>query len=320
MISLRHHIFSLVAVFVALAIGIAAGSTVVRGPLLDSLRARVESAEALIETERAENDSLAAEVAQLDQLGEDAPDQLLRDRLSGTSVLLVVAGAVDVTVVDGISRSLTAASAELIGEIRIDPSAFDPDESARIATAIGAPAGSNVAEELGTHLAGLLTRVKAGVEARGSISGVASSVFGALEDEGVVDLLRLRREAVDVDTFDVVLLDDRNVDDDPGPVLRAMVDGVLRASETDAAGTHPPVMIVAEVGRLAADDDATSPSFVFAVRDSGRLRDEVSTVDNAETVLGWIATVLALQSAQNGEVGHYGFREGAQRSIPELTP
>ncbi|TPW12136.1 MAG: hypothetical protein FD127_2808, partial [Acidimicrobiaceae bacterium] len=63
MISLRQHIFSLVAVFVALAVGIAAGSTVVRGPLLDSLRARLDSAEQNIETERAENDLLAAELA-----------------------------------------------------------------------------------------------------------------------------------------------------------------------------------------------------------------------------------------------------------------
>src|SRR5215210_7047366 len=146
MISLRHHIFSLVAVFVALAIGIAAGSTVVRGPLLDSLRARVESAEALIEVERAENDSLAAEVAQLDQLGEDAPDQLLPGRLEGTAVLLVVAGDVNVGVVDGVSRSVIASSAELIGEIRIDGIAFDPDQAVRVADAIGAAPGSDVAE------------------------------------------------------------------------------------------------------------------------------------------------------------------------------
>jgi hypothetical protein len=317
MISLRHHIFSLVAVFVALAIGIAAGSTVVRGPLLDSLRARVESAETLIEEERAENDSLAAEVAQLDQLGEDAPSQLLPGRLEGTAVLLVVAGDVDVGVVDGISRSLVAASAEMIGEIRIDASAFDPEQTARVADAIRAPAGSDVPEAFGSHIAGLLAQVKDGVEARGPVTGVASAAFGALEDDGVVDLLRLRRDPVDVDDFGVVLLVDRNVDNDPGPVLRAMVDVTFSDSETAAADA--PTMIVAEVGRIAPDDDATSPSFVSAIRASGRLRDEVSTVDNAETVVGWIATILGLQSAQLGVIGHFGFREGAERSIPALA-
>jgi hypothetical protein len=75
-------------------------------------------------------------------------------------------------------------------------------------------------------------------------------------------------------------------------------------------------MMVAEVGRIDPDNDSPVQSFVGAIRESGRLRDEVSTVDNAETVLGWMATVLGLQAAQGGDVGHYGFREGAERSIP----
>ena len=74
MISLRQHLFSLIAVFVALAIGIAAGSTVVRGPLLDSTRARLESAEEVIAAERAENELLTAEVAQLDGWAVDGPE------------------------------------------------------------------------------------------------------------------------------------------------------------------------------------------------------------------------------------------------------
>src|SRR5687768_5986847 len=165
MISLRHHIFSLVAVFVALAIGIAAGSTVVRGPLLDRLRARVESAETLIESERAENDSLAAEVAQLDQLGDDAPEQLLPGRLDGAAVLLVVAGDVEPGAVDGLIRSIDASSAELIGEIRIDGIAFDPEQTAVVAEALGASTDgeTDVAEAFGSHLAGLVAQVREGV-------------------------------------------------------------------------------------------------------------------------------------------------------------
>jgi hypothetical protein len=58
------------------------------------------------------------------------------------------------------------------------------------------------------------------------------------------------------------------------------------------------------------------PSFITTIRDSGRLRDEVSTVDNAETFLGWMATVLATRAAVDGDVGHYGFRDGAERSVP----
>ena len=77
-------------------------------------------------------------------------------------------------------------------------------------------------------------------------------------------------------------------------------------------------MMVAEVGRIEQGNDTPVDSFVESIRDDGRLRDEVSTVDNAETILGWIPMVLGLEAAQRGEIGHYGFRDGAERSIPPL--
>jgi hypothetical protein len=207
-------------------------------------------------------------------------------------VLLVVAGDVDPGVVDGLLRSVNASSAELVGEIRIDGVAFDPEQTAVIADVLGpnAPADADVADVLGSDLARRLRELRGAVGSSASTADAVSGVFGDLEDAGVVDLLRLRREPLTNDSFDVVLVVDRNVDNDPGAVL------------------------------LALDDDATSPSFVAAIRDSGRLRDEVSTVDNAETVLGWIATILGLQSVHQGEVGHYGFRDGAERAIPEVSP
>ena len=143
MISLRQHIFSLVAVFVALAIGIAAGSTVVRGPLLDSTRARLESTEDLIALERAENDALAGELGQLDDWVVDGPNQLLDRRLAGSAVMLIVAGSVDDDVVDGVIRSLRATSGEFVGELRVDSAVFDPEHAPRVRKALGAVAESS---------------------------------------------------------------------------------------------------------------------------------------------------------------------------------
>lgn len=387
MISLRQHIFSLVAVFVALAIGIAAGSTVVRGPLLDSTRSRLESAEELIEQERAENDVLAAELAQLDALGEDGPAQLLSGRLTGSAVVLVVAGDVDGDVVDGVMRSLAVASDGFVGEVRIDPGVFDPEQIDRVAGEIGVVAGGevDVAQSFGLvvarRLADLGTRL-AGGEAAGPATRAS---FGDLEDAGLVDLLQLSERTVPTDAFDVVVLSDRNLAHDPTGVLEGLIalpdlagapEGLRAAPaapgtvpDTAPAGTAPtdttgttdtapadtteateatdvedteapeategtepattaplapepvrPVVLIGEVGRIAQDNDSPVPSFVAAIRDSGRLRDEFSTVDNAETVLGWIAIVLGLDAAERGEVGQYGFRDGAERALPRRAP
>ncbi len=225
MISLRQHIFSLVAVFVALAIGIAAGSTVVRGPLLDSTRSRLESAEELIEQERAENDVLAAELAQLDALGEDGPAQLLAGRLTGSAVVLVVAGDVDGDVVAGVLRALAVASDGFVGEVRIDPGVFDPEQVDRVAGEIGVVAGgeTDVANAFGLVLARRLADL-GGRLADGEAAGAATrATFGDLEDSGLIDLLQLSEGTVPVDAFDVVLLSDRNLAHDPTAVLEGLI-------------------------------------------------------------------------------------------------
>ncbi len=318
MISLRQHIFSLVAVFVALAIGIAAGSTVVRGPLLDSTRARLESVEQLIETERAENKVLAAEVEQIDGYAVDGPSALLATKLGGSAVLLVVAGNVDVGVVDGVVRSLSVATTNFIGEIRLDPVVFDPAQSIRVATGagLGPSVGVDVGRQFGVYVAGLIDDV-GGMLTSTSPAGVDATllkdVFGSLEDAGLVDLLHVASDPLHSDRFDLVVLTDRNLGSDPTAVL----DGVL--SRPPGAVARPGVL-VAEVGRIAQDNEAPIPSYVATIRDNGRLRDEVSTVDNAETFLGWVGMVLGLGAAERGEVGHYGFRDGAERVIPPPSP
>jgi hypothetical protein len=315
MISLRQHIFSLIAVFVALAIGIAAGSTVVRGPLLDNTRSRLETAEEQIATERAENDALAAEVAQLDDFAEDGPEQLLLDRLVGSSALLVVAGDVDSDVVRGVTESLEVSTSEYLGQIHLGAAVFDPEESSRIIEELGLDPETSAEDAMaafGTRVAELIEGVHLALSAGGEGGSAIRGAFEDLEDAGLVDLLDIADSATGSDAFDLVVVSDRNVSHDPGTVLRAMVS----SQSEDAAEDSSWVTMAVEVGRIAQGNDAPVDSFVESIRDDGRLRDEVSTVDNAETILGWIAMVLGLETAQLGEIGHYGFRDGAEQSIP----
>lgn len=320
MISLRQHIFSLVAVFVALAVGIAAGSTVVRGPLLDSTRARLESAEQVIAAERAENEALAAEVAQLDGWALDGPGQLLTDQLDGRTVFLVVAGDADSDAVDGILRSLRSAGGVVLGELRIDTVVFDPAERERVSQALE---GADVVEEdeisaaFGEELARRIVGVSDALVSAGepvSPRLLLTDAFGDLEDAGLVDLLATAVDGIDASSLDVLVLTDRNLAHDPSSTLRPVVE-VGAGPDDDRA-----VLVVAEVGRVLQGNETPVPLFVTSIRDDGRLRDEVATVDNAETFLGWLAAVLALEAAVVGDVGHFGFREGADRSLPPAGP
>lgn len=58
MINFRYHVVSLVAVFLALAVGIVMGSTVIDRAIVDGLRNRIDTANKNTEEKRAENDQL----------------------------------------------------------------------------------------------------------------------------------------------------------------------------------------------------------------------------------------------------------------------
>jgi hypothetical protein len=232
-------------------------------------------------------------------------------------VLLVVAGDADGDVVAGMVRSVRSAGGTLLGEVRIDPAVFDPEAEARLAGALDdVAADADVATSFGQELARRLAVVVDGVaEATAPLvaTELLGEAFGDLEDQGLVDLLETDRSGIDSERLDVVLLTDRNLTNDPTPVLTP----VLEIADGDS---EVGVVVVAEVGRVVEGNDIPAPSFVALIRDDGRLRDEVATVDNAETFLGWIAAVLAIGDVARGEIGHFGFRDGADRSLPPAAP
>lgn len=58
MIHFRYHLVSLIAVFLALAIGVAMGATVINSAVVDALRSQVSSAERRADNVKRENDQL----------------------------------------------------------------------------------------------------------------------------------------------------------------------------------------------------------------------------------------------------------------------
>ena len=254
-------------------------------------------------------------------------------RLAGAAVLVMVVGDVDVDVVDGMLRSIRASAGPLLGEVRIDPLVFDPGQQQRVADVLGIELGDPIdgasdgesdgeaadaaadptiaMASFGARLAALTpTIVESIVDREGIVGGeVLRDVLGDLEDAGLLDLLEVSAQGIAVEQVEVLVVTDRNLVHDPAPML----DSLITMSDPAVAGVR---VLVAEVNRVAQDNEAAVPSYVERIRDDGRLRDEVSTVDNAETFLGWIATVLGLEAARDGVVGHYGFRDGAQGAVP----
>jgi Copper transport outer membrane protein, MctB len=120
MINLRFHMVSLVAVFFALAIGIAIGATVVDQGVLTQTERRLSSFDAKLQQRdrslSALRKQLRAEKALIDQLGPKANT----DRLAGRTFVVVAVSDVSIESIRAVSRTLSSAGAEVVGTFRLD--------------------------------------------------------------------------------------------------------------------------------------------------------------------------------------------------------
>ena len=140
MINLRFHIVSLVAVFLALAIGIAVGATVVDQGLVSQSQRRIASLDRTLEDRAVAIRDLKNENAALDAFGEQSEDRMVSDRLLAKSVLFVTDGAIDDDRTAELANTLRSAGARVLGTLAIGPSLriSAPQELERARVAVGA--------------------------------------------------------------------------------------------------------------------------------------------------------------------------------------
>jgi hypothetical protein len=120
-IDFRYHLVSIIAVFLALAVGLAVGSTALSGKAEEALTAAQHRA-------LAENSALHKDDKQLQSLV--ANDQavlaanskaVLNNLLLDEKVVLIVAPGYDTTVLSGLTTALRQAGAQVTGEVQLNP-------------------------------------------------------------------------------------------------------------------------------------------------------------------------------------------------------
>jgi hypothetical protein len=124
-IDFRYHLVSIVAVFLALAVGIAIGAGALQNPTLKALnrtsRAQEQQVESLLATERRLQHQIGS-----DQVFAQAGSQVLLSRLlDGQRVVLVSAPGADGQTISGVTTALRQAGAQVIGQVGLQQSFFD---------------------------------------------------------------------------------------------------------------------------------------------------------------------------------------------------
>ena len=117
MINLRYHIVSLVAVFLALAIGVIAGTTVINDQVVKELERSDKALRTALGTQQDANTALKSQVSLYNTWTETIAKKLEKDQLRGRSVVLLLSNGVDAKIVSNVQDALTQAGATRAGSI-----------------------------------------------------------------------------------------------------------------------------------------------------------------------------------------------------------
>jgi hypothetical protein len=306
MVNLRYHVVSLVAVFLALGIGVLMGATVIDRVTVDQLRKRLDSVAASVRQTRKENDRLTGQVRTWERFADQGRDQLLQGRLKGVPVLVLGVVGVDRKPVDELRRQLSDAQADVEGTLWLTPKMRldNQGDADTAASTLGIPPDKPdvVRPQVVARLAAALDGGAAG-----------AGVLPALRQAGFLGYDPPPASSSTTTTLDANLI--------PVPGTRLVVISGAGAQVDDDQVTTPLLSQMATAMPLvAAEAGQDTPGgrdvFVGFVRRDPQLTARVSTVDNLETFIGQTATILAVADLAQGQLGQFGVGPGAQRLLP----
>ena len=308
MINFRFHLISLIAVFLALAVGVVMGYAVLGQPTVDTLQGRVDTVEARSNEIRAENDRLRDEQARLESLLGTVDQFAATSRLAEASVLPVATRGVDGGRVEESVRLARTGGATVPGIVWLEPkwNLESDDDTEQLASIVGATNTTSRAVVRETAARQLASRL-----AFGPVTG-RPDLLVELDDAGFVSL-----QGVDGVDFDATRVDGRAnrmlVVGGNGADVR--LERAVLPLATALAGSGKPVVVADEWREVEGGPGRGQE--LAAIRDNADLAAQIATVDNFDTADGPLVTVLVLGDVGRGTIGHYGFGAGADRDAPE---
>ncbi|MDG2112061.1 MAG: copper transporter [Actinomycetota bacterium] len=310
MINLRYHIVSIVAVFLALGIGLALGSTFVDSVLVSELEDQVDQLEADTLAAVAERDAavdLADDVvSQRDELEQLATPLLSEGRLAGTSVVILAPDTVDRAEVDRLREVVVASDTDFGGVLWLTNSFDLGDGATRAALARGFDLAGDSQDAVSRAINFLMTQALFDPETAGDSTSENPIALTVLRDDGLLvydpsfgggALSEIGREGL------VLLV----VTDETARQLNNEVIFPLLAEVIDSGNGGSAVVIELDSGAGYGD-------VLEQFRAEPTLSANFSSVDGVDDFEGVLAMVSALDRLPS--VGHYGRLSSAQTRLP----
>jgi Copper transport outer membrane protein, MctB len=311
MINFRFHVVSLIAIFLALALGVVIGAGVIDRGVVDTLNNRLDRVESKSDRIQGENDVLSQRNQQTENMIGDLQPFAVSGRLLNNDVGVVAVRGVDGDRVSALVTAVQQADATATGTLWLEDkwTLSDDDSVKALQDALG-----------------VTTKNKASLRASGYQQ--LAQRLGATDARaaGEQDLLAVLEQAGFLG-YDSV--GDSNITDFPGRgagiVLVAgnggAVDSALVAvPAAKALHTADVPLVVASVWKQVTDGPDRAAA-VQPIRDNEQLKATVSTVDDLDLVEGPTTVVLALSDLFLAPpvVGHYGYGPDVS-PLPDPAP
>jgi Copper transport outer membrane protein, MctB len=304
LISFRYHLVSIVSVFLALALGVLVGTTVVNQGVIDDLNNRTNSAVKRAKDLEAQVGDLQGQLEEWRSFATAVEPLLVEGQLTGSEVVLVTQEGVDPADLERVRRSLEDAGGSVVAELVITKRMALTDEAARteLAEAVGSFQSTDPTDLAETAAQRLASRLTAGPSSPDS------------PDTDLIDRLR---------TAGFLVLRGGGAPEDIGTSFQSIV---LLAGGSDPRVVDParflqPLatsLVASSLPLVAAETTQTALPFVGLIRNDGALDGDLVTVDNADQIPGRVAIVFGLRDllASPGQGGDYGVKDGASGILP----
>ena len=324
MIDFRYHLVSIVAVFLALAIGIVLGSTELQGPTYNFLDRTTAKLQTELDQASSQRDTAQVQANAGEAYAQAVQPVVLHNLLAGQRLLIVTEPGAPASVVTAISSAATAdAGATVTGQIALQPKFFDTSDTTldglnqiNLAMAqsdgITLDSGAIYQQQAAQVIAGEILSKSPGLPAIQQTSNQqdtnAQTMLAAYANSG---FLTTSGQPFTQATL-AVIVTPQNV---PGDGSADQLDQLLVPVTEELAARSSATVV-------AGTSAGSGPGSPIAVLRTSNVANQVSTVDDADFVSGQSVVIQALAAQLNGgKPGSYGIPgNGATAVAPTPAP
>ena len=314
MIDFRYHLVSIIAVFLALGLGILMGTAVLNDALVDSLRKDIQTLGERVDSRQAEIEELDRRVDAANAFANEAAPWLTSEALQGRTIVIIQLEGTNGDMAGALRDAIETAEGEVVTTVVLADRFALQDQIERDQLALALDSAAGDADDLRAEAGALI----------GARLAAASAEAPTTQRPQDVAQERLRQTLRQLEAAEFLSVDGP---DDGAFVPSNSLFLVLGGDTADRPydSTALVTSLVADLSdrgapTLVAEPAESTWGLVAAVRQDPEAGTAVATVDQASTVEGRVAVVLGLERAFQGVTDHYGVGPGATQVIPDPAP